>query len=473
MYHDRQPTPMNRRRFLALLGSGMLGASAGCGADPGSTDTPTATEERRSATAGTPTPTATDIETDPPAPGERDTIFVSPEGDAAAAGSESDPMGSIQAAFERATPGTTIHALPGDYVEAVRTRRGGEAGAPITLTGPPEAVFHGYPDADGPKFALHVEHSHVHVRGMTFDGLWDPDNADSAAGYVQSLVTARHAPTSPDSYHENLVIKPHGVGNTLHAMIHVMRSEGVEVGEFEVIGPGGLAMLEFGNTEQHNGEIVYLGTSPDTIPVEGEGEPWMKELHFEPDTTTDVHVHHIDNSAGHPHAELVDIKDGCSDVLVEYCTDAGGAARYTLPSNNPTSETAISVGGRENVIRWNRLAGSHGQGVEIGSWGVAHQAAFAETKGRPYFDSLSDHGRANSVYGNRIVDYDGLAVQYPVVSPDHGEPRIVEGYGPDAQRHVCGNTVDGGSHGDPASDCPDGVPTTATIGHRGGDSPWG
>lgn len=445
---------MKRRRYLELGGALSLSALAGCSSGDDSGDSTRTTSTQQSGLD------------------ERSDIYVSPDGNADATGSESDPLGSIQHAFEHAYPGDTIHALPGEYVEAVRTRRSGEAGAPITITGPREAVFRGKRSTDKVQSGFHIEHSHIHLRGITFNGLWDTDNPDSEASYIRTLITAHHSPSSPDHYHRDLVIKPDAVGNALRPLVHVMHSENVEIGEFEVIGPAGLAMLEFGDDEKHNGEVVYVGTAPKSIPTEKNREDWMKDFYTEPDTTNDVHVHHIDNSAGHPHAELVDLKDGTHNVTVEYCTDAGGGAKYILPSNNATSGTAIHLSGRENTVRWNVIENSNGQGVEMGSWDVANKEAFEEQKGSPFPEELFDSGRANSLYGNRIVDCAGLAVQYPVTSTDDGDSRIAEDYGPDDQRHVCGNEVNGETHGDPGSECDTSLPTAETIGHTGGDSPW-
>lgn len=455
---------MNRRRFLALVGTGCVSSAAGCSShdttDSGATRTRNRTDTRTTNTSTPRTKTAN-------GPDGRTDLFVGPNGDRDATGGESDPLGSIQTAFEYAQPGDTIHALPGDYVEAVRTTRGGQPGNPITLTGPPDAVFRGRPMPEKHKFGFHIEHSHVHIRGLTFNGLWDTARPDSRESYIRTLISARHPPGSPGQYHQDLVIKPHAVGNTLRPLIYVAYSRQVEIGEFEVIGPAGLAMLEFGDEESHNGEVVYLGHAPDQL----DDSITAAQFGGEPDQSRDIHVHHIDNSAGHPHAELVDVKAGCSDVLIEYCTDAGGAGRYILPGGDPTSETSMHLGGRNVTLRWNVIEGSHGQGVEVGSYGLAQPEAFEDQYGMAFPEDLLDHGRANEIYGNRIVDCAGLAIQYPTVYTD-GTERIVEGYGPGDQTRVCGNSITGESHGQPARACDGEVPTTDTIGHLGGDSPW-
>ncbi|WP_157971613.1 hypothetical protein [Halorussus litoreus] len=345
----------------------------------------------------------------------------------------------------------------------MRTTSGGTPDAPITITGPPDAVF----NADGP---FEINHSHVHLRGMTFDGLHRPESPEDPNSYSESIlqvneslyeqIKAGRGPTDTvdeSEYLTDVVVKPHAVGNCRADFIKVHWSKNVEIGEFEVIGPAGVKYL-LGDASGHNGEVVYVGNPPDKgYPVDG---------------SHDIHVHHIDNSEGYPHAELVDVKAGCHDVLIEYCTDAGGAGRYVLDGHDATDEPSMHLGGRECTLRWNVIEGSHGQGVEVAAWGLANPDDFAEHKGLPYPEELRDHGRANSIYGNRITEYGGLAIRYPVVYPDDGPSHVAERYGADDQRVVCGNAIDGPTHGKPDSTCDGDVPTTERIGHLGGDSPW-
>jgi hypothetical protein len=459
---------MHRREYIAARAAG-LAITAGCfgGSDGDATTTETRTRSE--------TPTATPETTEQPDRTSSEagrTIYVGPNGGVGAEGTETDPLGSIQTAVDRAQPGDTVHVLPGSYSEAVRTKRSGTPDEPITVTGPPDAVFRGSPTPSEHKFGFHIEHSHIHVRGMTFNGLHDPANQDQPESYVTSLIVARHTPSSPDHYHQNLVIKPDAVGNTLRPLIHVMHSEGVEIGEFEVIGPPGLAIGKFGDKDAHNGEIVYLGTAPAEIPQRSETSDASHDFLYEPDTTNDVHIHHIDNSAGHPHAELVDVKAGCHDVRIEYCTDGGNAGSYIEPFRDQTVGRSITLDGRNVTVRWNRITGSEGRGIDVGNWGLTSPEQYERIAGHPYPESLRDHGRANSIYGNEITECAGLAIRYPMVDSDDGEPRIAEKWGPEAQSRVCGNTVSGDTHGRPGTECGTDVPTTETIGHLGGDSPW-
>ena len=86
----------------------------------------------------------------------------------------------------------------------------------------------------------------------------------------------------------------------------------MEIGEFNVIGPAGLQYL-LGSQQGWFGEIVYLGT-------------FLGDMHrydgIGIDQPNGIHGHQIDNSAGHPHSELVDAKLRTHDRTIEYCTDA-------------------------------------------------------------------------------------------------------------------------------------------------------
>lgn len=449
---------MRRRRVMALIAGGM-GQLAGCSSrsDSGTESTPTV--------AGSPTGTAT---TPPENP---ETIFVSPDGSDTDPGTRANPIRSIQEGFRRAEPGETIHALPGRYHERVETVRPGTAEEPIVLTGPPDAVFVGGDETPRPE-PLKIFHSHVHLLGLTFDGLQNPDKPDVvskdapggssyAGGNIQVNPFSRGDTDEFPGYVRDVKVKPHAVGNVLGAMINVFFANDVEIGEFRVIGPGGLQHLK-GDREGHNGEVIYAGTPPDKFGGSGTNISGATV-----DESRGYHIHHVVNEAGHPHAELVDVKAGCRDVTIEYCTDLGGAGRYVLPEHDPTSETAFHLGGNDTTLRWCIVEDGHGQAVEVGSWDATHPDDFEEYKGFPLPDAVRDTGRNNAVYGNRFVGNAGLAIRYPLV-----DGAIPEGYGPEAQEVVCGNEVDGETHGTPGADCPDSVPEAGPIGHLGGDSPY-
>jgi hypothetical protein len=443
-----------RRTLLAGLASGIAGCSS-FSSDSSETPTQASTDTPPPSSTPTATSSPTPTRTQTPRPTATQTptpIFVDVEnGRDSGPGTEDDPLESIQAAFDIVQPGQTIHVRPGDYREVVRTKQGGTPENPITLTGPTTAIFRGNPTSEKPLFGFSIEHSHVHIRGMTFNGLHDPSNPDDPESYVRTLISTPHTPQSPEGYHRDLVIKPHAIGNTLRPLIHVYYSEEVEIGEFRMIGPPGLAMLQFGDDENHNGEVVYVGTSLASL-----DSSYVATNYFDnqPDKSNNIHIHHIDNSAGHPHAELVDIKAGCHNVLVEYCTDRGGASHEAL-THGIGFPASIRLRAYDSVVRWCDISEANGHGIGIGAFHITDQSSIDPP------EEVRNASSNNKVYGNKITDSKLKGIAAPF-----------EGQGIGAQKVVCGNEVTGETAGGSDTPCPQEIPEGQGIGHTGGDSPW-
>jgi len=423
---------MRRRKMLTLI-AGSMGLVAGCpsqsdaGAESMSTPTPTGTQTLP------PTQTETPRE-------NSDTILVAPNGSPTNPGTRDQPLSSTQEALRRAQPGQTVHVRPGTYNEYVEPPHGGKPGAPITITGPPDAVLK--PNSQN-YYMLRIRQSHIHLTGLTIDGLKDPENPEQKASYDQTspIVTRPHPDT--DEYLQDLVIAPHAVGNSQKALVAVDRTQHSTIGPFKVSGLAG-AKYFLTDTPGHNGEIVYLGTSPSNLGTDW--HPWT-----EYDRTKDIRVHHIDNSAGHPHSELVNTKLGTSDIRIEYCTD-GGESRNT--EDSPAA--SVRLQSFDATVRWCDLRNGAGHGIEIGSY-KARDAR--ETKDNP--SEIEQRGGSDhAIYGNRISGFDDKAVAFPVVR------------GQDDQRVVCRNTIDRPTDGTPDQACSADLPQSDEIGHTGGDSPW-
>lgn len=369
------------------------------------------------------------------------TIFVAEDGARSASGTADDPLDSIRVAVSRAEPGDTVQVRPGEYEELLRPPRGGEPGEPITVTGPPDAVLRSDPRRYN---VVLIRHSHVHITGLTIDGLEDPDAPDEVDSYSRAQLVQTRPPTDTDEYLTDIVISPHRIGNTQKSIVSMERTRNAEVGPFRVIGPAGAKYL-FADRAGHNGEIVYVGTSPSNL--ETDWHPWA-----EYDQSSDILIHHIDNSEGYGHSELVNTKLGTHDVTVEYCTDGGG-------SRNTEDSPAASVRFQsfDATLRWCDLRDGRGYGVEIASF----KARDAQEERSDPSEIQRRGGTDNSVYGNRITGFDDAAIAYPVDSQTEAD-----------QRRVCGNEYDGESMGDPDASCSSDLPQGDGIGHTGGDSPW-
>jgi hypothetical protein len=417
---------MRRRAVLATLGTVGAGAIAGC-SDGNSSGEPSGSDQE---TSQSPNGTETEDTSDGTDLGD---IHVAPDGSDDADGTATDPLATIGEAFEQAQPGETIYANPGEYQELLEIEEGGTADAPIELTGPPDAVLRR--PSDAPAVAL-IGGDHIHITGLTIDGLADPDRPEDPNAYGNAplvLVTG----TDSDEFNEGAVIAPHGIGHSGRQLVKFRFCANAEAGPFRVTGRAG-AKWQLTDQEDHDGEIVYVGTAPVTIDKYDDYSGW--------DRTHDIHIHHIDNSAGHQHAVLVDTKPGTENVTVEYCTDGGGSW-----SSVDWDASSLILKGHRCTFRWNRIQDGHGKGLNVG---------------REFTDSAPDDefrdkvATENEIYGNEILGFDDDAISF---HPDQG---------PERQAVYCGNTVEGRANGEPERACSGDIPTTDRIGHVGGDSPW-
>lgn len=438
---------MRRRKVLALIGTSLV---VGCSSrsDSGTTSTPlpatpTSTETRSPTETPSPTERATQTETPTSTPREHpNTIFVdSQAGNPGAPGTAEDPLNSIQQALERAQPGDTVQVRPGEYPERLEPPHGGEPGKPITITGPPDAVLKSDPQEYN---VVRIHKSHIHITGLTIDGLEDPDAPEHVDSYSRAQLVQARPLIDTDQYLEDIVVSPHRIGNSQKSLVSLERTRKAEVGPFRVVGPAGTKYL-LTDRAGHNGEIVYLGTSPSNL--ETDWHPWA-----EYDQTSGVVVHHIDNSEGHGHSELVNTKLGTHDITVQYCTDGGGSQNT---EDSPAASVRLQSFGA--TVRWCDLRNGKGHGIEV--------ASFKARDAQEELETLSEiqrrGGTDNAVYGNHITGFAEQAIAYPVTSQTQAD-----------QQHVCGNTYDGAADGEPDAACPDAVPGNGGVGHTGGDSPW-
>jgi len=429
----RENVCVNRRAFLALGAAG-IGGLAGC---PGGSQTDsqtvseTTTRTPASTVTATATPTRTSTEQHTPTETPREnpeTIFVHPGGDDDNPGTRNAPIQRLQTALNRVRAGETVYALPGVHRGPAHTRRGGTAEAPIRITGPPEAVFRS-------DRGLFLNHSHVHLTGLSIDGLVHPDRPDDPTAYAETLVkinapltwSTEDSDSSDGSVPEerfvrDIVCKPHAIGNCRADLIKVNYSRNVEIGEFRLAGPVGVKFSK-GEKTGHNAEIVYVGNPPS-------GDRPL-------DRSRNVHIHHIDASAGHVHGELVDLKPGTHHCTVEYCTSLGGGL-----TTDDAAPTVVGHNGHHNVVRWN----------EIGDCAIPIR-----------FDGVyADLIYENDIYGNYLHEYTDTALAF--------ENR--DEIGLEQQRHICENEVAGDAIEAMTADCEADVPAGDGIGHLGGASPW-
>lgn len=379
-------------------------------------------------------------------PGDRDVYHVREDGADWNTGSRTEPLATVQEGLLRAGPGETVQVHSGTYQEEIWTVRDGKLDEPITITGPEDATLHPPESGD----ALWIKNSHVRLTGLTVDGLLDPGNPDDVDSYSNgSLITTRPPDDSTD-YLEDIVCAPAGIGNSMRSLMVFQRTKRLEIGPLRIVGLAG-AEYVVGDKESHVGEFVYLGQPPRVIEGREHPEynweryPWKGEL----DRTRHVHVHHIDNSDGHPHSQLVNTKTGTRDVLVEYCTDGGGSFN-TEPWNKCA---AVRFQSYDATLRWCVLRDGDEHGVQIGD---PHRKWLRERSDPEISPETS--GTGHSIFGNTIENFGEKALHIDTTAEE--------------QDVLCGNDVTGPADGDLERACPRDIPGGDGRGHLGGDSPW-
>ena len=380
--------------------------------------------------------TALEGETDDAVDGE---YYVAPDGSDDNAGSEAAPLGTLREGLSRAGPGDTIHLAPGEYREEVRTVRDGEPDAPITITGPQDAVLRAPP---GAYTCLAIIHNHVHVRGITIVGLIEPDRKyETRDAYSTQCVGISSVNREDVDYVRGVVLEPSRMGHSGGPIVQTQRIRDSTIGNFEVIGPAGMNFDRRVDDHEigHVREIVYIGS-----PEVDRGESYYGYDTL--DRSRNVRIHHIDNSAGYRHNELVDVKLGSSEITVEYCTD-----RNAGHNTEGGVDAAIDLKGNDCTVRWNDI-GDCPLPLSFGAWAPSDDIDGA------------DWSRNNAVYGNHIHGF--------AAGPFRLRNRLDQNIGPasfEAQRVLCGNRIE---RGDPPVDPwvgePNGYDGTA-VSHRGKD----
>lgn len=293
-------------------------------------------------------------------------IFVDPAaGSDSASGAQAAPLRTIQAALDRAQPGTTIRLAPGAYRERPVTRVAGQPGMPITIEGPES----GTAEADryratlfGTSRILNVDHSWYTLRGFTIDGQealrsatfpTDPAQAAAFKDSVQAsvrdgrLIYIGSADTTRGLTGitvEDMYLK--GAGGEC---IRIRNAATDTVIRNSVITWCGMFAKDGGTDKYryHNGEGVYIGTSPNST-----SQPMYAN-----DTTHGIRV--VGNRIHTFGSECVDVKENSYGNLME-ANDCSG-------NTEPTSfnGSLVELRGTLNEVVGNTIAGSLGDGLKI------------------------------------------------------------------------------------------------------------
>ena len=315
------------------------------------------------------------------------TYYVSPQGADSNRGTSADaPLKTIQQALRFAQPGDTITLAPGDYFQDVTSERNGTPEAPITITGPANAVVKGAGNAR----IVQITHDYLTLKGFTIDGLHG--NAGSRDGYRDKLLYAIGAEQRAGVAGMrvlNMTFRNAG-GECLRLRYFAQQNE-IASSTFQNCGVHDFRFSAGGK----NGEAIYIGTAPEQL-KDG------KNPTADPDQSNGNWIHH--NTFDTQGNECVDIKEAATRNIIEHNTCTG--------QKDPESG-GFDSRGSGNTFRNNTSYGNIGAGIRLGG-------------------DTSGDGTNNDVYANTIRDNKAGGIKFQRTP----------------QRVICGNTMSGNSGGD-------------------------
>jgi hypothetical protein len=292
-------------------------------------------------------------------------LHVDPAGTDAGDGSAAAPMRTIQAALDKAEPGTLITLAPGVYREELTTVRDGAPGAPITIKGPETGTDRAgryRATLYGTGRIVSIDHSYYTLDGFTIDG------QEALAG-----TTFPTAITAMDAFKDGVAGKVAdgrlvyvGAGDKTHDLT------GITLSNMFLNGAGGecvrlrnnahdnvvtdsviqyCGLFGKGSGEKravyHNGEGVYIGTSPNS-----DDQP----MHANDGSARNVVTRNVIRTFG---SECFDVKENAHDNVFAGNVCAGN----TEPRDHDGSN--VELRGYANVVRDNQISDSAGVSVKI------------------------------------------------------------------------------------------------------------
>ncbi len=334
----------------------------------------------------------------PDAPASPTDLYVSGAGDDAAAGTEAQPLRSLQRALDLAQPGTTIHLLAGVYPSS-ETRRAGTADAPIAIRGiesgrDPAGRFRSV--IRGTRIILQINHSHYRLAGFTVDGQPDipPDTYPSSLAEARAfkdsvqprvanskLIYVAYAPDSRDL--TGIVLEDlflHGAGGECVRFRHNAFGNVVANSVIQWCG-----MAPSGDDKEryryHNGEGVYIGTSPKSTsqPMAANDQSHDNEVRDSLIRTFGSECFQVKENAHHNRMLRVDCRD--NDEPLEF------------------SGSNVELRGDHNTVQGSVISGSRGVNLKIAS-------------DTPAFDR-----GGNTIVRNRFAEAAGAHVSFKSAQP--------------------------------------------------------
>jgi hypothetical protein len=341
-------------------------------------------------------------------------IYVNSSTGTNAGGSASHPYKTIQDALDVARPGTIIHLERGVYEEEPKTRIDGTNERPIVV----EGQERGMSLSDRYKTVLYgighvftIQNNHYVLRGFTIDGeqgleehrplaTWPtrPSAIYAFKQSVQGFVENSHPIVVDGGPHKDVtgtVIDDMWISSASGECVRFRDGASGGIVENSVIEWCGLEARSIPRTyPYHNGEGVYIGTSPKST---------SETRHLDDPTN---HITVTKDRIFTFGSECVDIKENAFDNSVVSVSCGYNQEPLSDQGSN------LEIRGYGNIVRDNVIIHSRGYGVKIAS-------------DAPRYDNGS-----NSVEDNVFMSQRGAAI----VKLDNAK-----------EGHLCGNTLESGA----------------------------
>jgi hypothetical protein len=289
-------------------------------------------------------------------------LYVNPaRGADAAAGTGAAPLRTIQQAIDRARPGTVIHLAAGSYDGKVVTRASGLPGARIVVEGPAS----GTATLFGTGHVVAIRNSYYTLRGFTIDGQRQVESRYPLSAWPTTLSQIRQFKASVAALVSNdrLMYIDSGSGHAGVTGTIIDRMTLTGAGgecvrirdnatdttiENSIIRYCGMYPKEIaGRFTYHNGEGVYIGTSPKSTGLPGHQDDQSSGNIVTGDTITTYG------------SECFDVKENSYRNILSnsLCAD------NTEPSQDQGSN--VELRGYANTVVGDRLSTSAGYGLKI------------------------------------------------------------------------------------------------------------
>jgi hypothetical protein len=309
---------------------------------------------------GTGSADATPVAQQPP-------LYVAPDGrDTNDGASPSRALATIQEALDKATPGTTINLAAGVYREQPVTVRDGAPGAPITIKGPEtgtdradryQAVLY------GTDRVFSIDHSWITLDGFTIDGqeqladvpfpttlrgidAWKASVQDRVEdGRLVYIGAAEESRDLTGITISNMFLS--GAGGECVRLRNNATNNVIENSVIQYCGMFGKESDDGGRFEYHNGEGVYIGTSP-----KSDDQP----MHENDASSGNRITGNIIRTFG---SECFNVKENAHDNVFENNTCSGNTESTEFDGSN------IELRGYANIVRDNEISDSAGYTIKI------------------------------------------------------------------------------------------------------------